>query len=302
MTYRAFYFEPIEGFIDRYDLRRMTGIEYVPGTTTTEFLNKFGVYPYDRTINAIAPSHSHYTQEVDFDTQIVGPVVQKVWTVTSRTLPDAKKYCLGEAKKSFLRRISSFRNSMNIEPEHFEELSSFDPADLPSSLEGFMKLFNYIKTSYTNKVNAIESASTLADIETAMATSDFVFNTGRGATDEHQLDPSYFSSINVPNVTASDFSLLLIDTESSFTIYDRHLEKISYDSGLTSPFEFSMSSPTDELDQNQRFLLAVEHNESQLIVAAFEVPNVGGNGNQDVYFDLGQGLYFLDPTRSQTSG
>jgi hypothetical protein len=257
------FYLPASGAIyNESNLQANTGF---PPTADPGFLAANGIYtiipsddPYDPNL---------YTTEPSFT--IVGDYANESWVATALPLPTAKENATVEVKDQSNAEASALVASSGVNLDIWTGAASQDPGDRPPVYNTLLGTMATIGDTLAAKLTAIDSSTTVDEINNIVNPPSGIFNTGRGLAGSEDMNPSYFVELNSVSLTPIDMEIYVPGT----------MTVIPYDSFLPPPYTFD--SLGDCFNPGD-YVIQIRIAATSEVIAEFEVPL--NEYNEDVSF------------------
>lgn len=250
-----YYFLPQQTVCTATLIQNLVGID--PDGYSPEILNQLGVYPivaqenpYDTRLYDVSPTYN-----------IVGEYAVKTWVPTPRPLSEAKEAATVEAKASSNAAAEQLIASSGVSVDIWTGAASQDPASRPPVYNTLLNEMASIGDSLATTLVAIDSATSVDEINNIVNPPTGIINTGRGGgLGPEDLNPSYYVAFNSVSLTEADTELYVPGTDTV----------IPYDPELPPPYIFdSMGDCFNPGDYTMQIRVAA----TSEVIAEFVVPN-----------------------------
>ena len=234
-------------------------------STSPEVLAANGIYtvvpssdPYDPNL---------YTTEPTF--VIAGDFANESWVATPLPLPTAKEIATVEVKAQSNTHAEALVTASGVNIDIWAGAASQDPGDRPPVYNTLLGEMASIGDTLAANLTAIDSATTVDEINNIVNPPSGIFNTGRGLAGSEDMNPSYFVELNSISLTPADMELYVPGTTTV----------IPYDSFLPPPYTFD--SLGDCFNPGD-YVIQIRIAATSEVIAEFEVPY--NEDNQNVSF------------------
>jgi hypothetical protein len=258
------YYIPNTGQVfNALQLQNLFGIN--PDNFALEILNQFGVFPVTQTVptadGALYTSSATYVVDGNYAIQ--------TWVYTPVDLPLAKDLSSSEVKSRYNEEAIALVSSSGVDLDIWTGSASQDPGDRPPVYNTLLGAMATIGDTLAAKLTAIDSATTVDEINNIVNPPSGIFNTGRGLAGSEDMNPSYFVELNSISLTPADMEIYVPGT----------MTVIPYDSFLPPPYTFdSLGNCFNPGD----YVIQIRVAATSEVVAEFEVPL--NEYNEDVSF------------------
>jgi hypothetical protein len=244
--------------------------------TAAELIQDFGVDPETTGILALNYYQIYPVQpsEPDFDTQLYTPSVSwslvpilplgegavRVYTPVAKPLPEAKENATVEAKDASNAEAAALITASGVNVDIWTGAASQDPGDRPPLYNTLLGQMATIGDTLATTLTAIDTATSVDEINNIINKPTGVINTGRGnGLGPEDLNVSYYVSFNSVSLTPEQTELYVPGTATV----------ISYDPFLPPPYTFDSFgdcfNPGD-------YTLQIREVATSKVIAEFECP------------------------------
>jgi len=236
-----------------------------PPTAAPSALAANGIYtvvpspdPYDSNL---------YTTEPSFT--IAGDYANESWVGTPLPLPTAKDNASAEVKVQSNAEATALVESSGVNLDIWTGASSQDPVDRPPVYNTLLGEMASIGDTLAAKLTAIDSSTTVDEINNIVNPPSGIINTGRGAAGPLDLNVSYLVELNSITLTPADMELYVPGTTTV----------IPYDPFLPPPYTFDSLGDCFNIGD---YVIQIRVAATSEVIAEFEVPL--NEYNEDVSF------------------
>lgn len=217
-----FYLPASNVTLNESNLYKNTGF---PPTTSPEVLAANGIYTVNPSADPYDPNL--YTTEPAY--VISGYYANQTWVATPLPLPEAKEYAKGEAKIASNNAAAELISASGVSVDIWTGAASQAPEDRPPVYNTLLNEMASIGDSLATTLTAIETATSVDEINNIIHPATGIINTGRGSgLGPEDLNPSYYVEFNSTTLTEADTELYVPGTDTV----------IPYDSMLPPPYIF----------------------------------------------------------------
>jgi hypothetical protein len=255
LPYELYYSTKLDKEYTSYQLLQLFNIDTNNYTDPESLIGK-GFYPVVQT---------SYT----FDSGLYDPVLSHVivgleavqtWTPVARPLSDAKTNASESQKVTFNTQSQVLVANSGVSLDIWAGAASQDPGDRPPVYNTLLGEMASIGDTLAANLAAIDSATTVDEINNIVNPPSGILNTGRGSgLGPEDLNPSYFVELNSISLTPADMELYVPGTTTV----------IPYDSFLPPPYTFD--SLGDCFNPGD-YVIQIRVAATSEVVAEFEVP------------------------------
>jgi hypothetical protein len=152
---------------------------------------------------------------------------------TPRPLDLAKQNGDWEAKTQAASDVSLVECDCGLTNDILTAVSSQELIDRPARFQAVLDGMTAITDNLDSNLTAIESASTVDEINCVVQGASGIFNSSRGGASDEDMSPSYFVSLQglPPGVVESDLEIYIPGTDTV----------IPYNASLPAPYKFDSS-------------------------------------------------------------
>lgn len=189
---------------------------------------------------------------------IVGDYAQEIWSATPLPLPTAKITGSNKAKETANAAIDETACNCGFSNDLLTAVSSQDPIDRPARYQAELDEMTAISDQLDSDLTAIDSATTVDEINNIVNKPTGILFTGRGSgLGPEDLNVSYYTEFNSVSMTESETELYVPGTAIV----------IPYGSGGPNAFD-SMGNAFNPGD----YLLQIRETATGMVIAEFECP------------------------------
>jgi hypothetical protein len=189
---------------------------------------------------------------------VVGDYAQQGWTAVGRDLPTAKIAGSQEAKVAANTQEATIVSESQLSNEVLTAVSSQDAIDRPARFQTVLDAMSAVSDQLDSNLTAIESATSVDEINNIVNKPTGILFTGRGAgLGPEDLNVSYYTAFNSVSMTEAETELYVPGTATV----------ISYGSGGPGQFDSfgNCFNPGD-------YLLQIREAATSMVIAEFECP------------------------------
>jgi len=227
-----------------------------PPTAAPGVLAANGIYtvsptpdPYDSNL---------YTTEPAFT--IVGDYANESWVATPLPLPTAKENATVEAKTASNTAAADLITASGVNVDIWTGAASQDPASRPPIYNTLLNEMASIGDSLASTLTAIDTATSVDEINNIIHPPTGIINTGRGSgLGPEDLNPSYYTEFNSVSMTEAETELYVPGTATV----------IPYDPGLPPPYIFDSSG---DCFNPGNYVIQIRVSATSEVIAEFVVP------------------------------
>jgi hypothetical protein len=240
-------------------------------TTSIPILNLEGFYP----VQESSPTFDLQLYNATSTWSIIplafeGEGAIRVWSAVPKPLPEAKENASTEVKNQSNAQAESLVSSSGVHIDIWAGAASQDPLDRPPVYNALLGEMASIGDSLAAKLTAIDTATTVDEINDIVNPPSGIINTGRGSgLGPEDLNPSYFVEFNSMTLTPDQIELYVPGTDTV----------IPYDPFLPEPYQFDSFGNCFNLGD---YVMQIRVAATSEIIAEFEVPL--NEFNEDVSF------------------
>ena len=239
-------------------------------TTDIAYVNRAGFYP----VRPTAPSFDTKLYNSTFTWTLVpvtgGQGAERIYTANAKPLSEAKGNASTEVKNQSNAQAESLVSSSGVHIDIWTGAASQDPLDRPPVYNALLGEMASIGDSLAAKLTAIDTATTVDEINDIVNPPSGIINTGRGSgLGPEDLNPSYFVEFNSMTLTPDQIELYVPGTDTV----------IPYDPFLPEPYQFDSFGNCFNLGD---YVMQIRVAATSEIIAEFEVPL--NEFNEDVSF------------------
>jgi hypothetical protein len=255
-----FYIKASGQAIGADDLYANTG--FYP-TDSTSYLSANGIY-------LIVPSDPPYDPALYENTPVYtvnGEVADETWVGVPLPLPAAKDNASVQAKNSSNTQAADLITASGVNVDIWTGAASQDPASRPPVYNTLLNGMATIGDNLATTLTAIDTATSVDDINNIINPPTGILNTGRGSgLGPDDLNPSYYTSFNSTTLAEADTELYVPSTTTV----------IPYDAvGLPPPFVFdSMGDCFNGVDYEIQIRVAATSEVIATLTVPFTLTNV----------------------------
>lgn len=268
MEEQYYYFSLTGQTYSAYQMQTLFGVN--PTTASISTLNTRGFYP----VISTSPNFDVNLYNSTFVWTLVsiagGQGAEKTYSPIPKPLPEAKVNASEEAKAQSNDGAETLVSSSGVNIDIWTGAASQDPLDRPPVYDTLLGEMSSIGDSLAATLTAIDTATSVDEINNIINPPTGIINTGRGAgLGPEDLNPSYYVEFNSVSLTEAETELYVPGTATV----------IPYDAGLPPPYTFD--SIGDCFNPGD-YLMQIRVTATSEVIAEFEVPfNVL---NEDVSF------------------
>jgi hypothetical protein len=200
-------------------------------TMDVEVLNGRGFYP----VQPSAPNFDTLLYNTSSTWELVpltpsGEGAQLSYTAVAKPLPEAKENASIEVKAQSNAAAESLITSSGVNVDIWTGAASQSVADRPPVYTTLLNEMTTIGDTLASNLAAIDSATTVDEINCIVEGASGIINTSRGGAGNEDLSPSYFTNLQglPPGVGEPELEIYIPGTDTV----------ISYDPFLPEPYKF----------------------------------------------------------------
>ena len=266
-AYDYFYSPSTGQTYSDYQMQALFGID--TETTDIVIINLRGFYP----VLATSPDFDVKLYNPTFVWSIVpvtgGEGAERTYTANAKPLPEAKANGSAEAKTQANTAIDNLCAECGYSNEILTAVASQDPLDRPARYQEELDEMTAISDQLDANLTAIDSATTVDEINNIVNKPTGVLFTGRGSgLGPEDLNVSYYTAFNSVSMTGSETELYVPSTATV----------IPYGSGGAGKFD----SMGNAFNSGGPYTMQIRESATGMVIAEIEVPlNAAG---EDVAF------------------
>ena len=225
-------------------------------TTTTDItiLNLYGFYP----VNETTPTFDNYLYTASPVYTVSGQYADQTWVYTPRPIEVAKQNGDWEAKTQAASDVNLVECDCGLTSDILTAVSSQELIDRPARFQAVLDGMTAVTDALDSNLTAIESASTVDEINNIVNKPTGILFTGRGSgLGPEDLNVSYYTAFNSVSMTESETELYVPGTATV----------IPYGSGGPNAFD-SLGNAFNPGD----YLLQIRETATSMVIAEFECP------------------------------
>ena len=252
MVYNLFYYSGNGKTYSSSQMLAVFGINTQVAAVST--LNTLGFYP----VNETTPDFDNYLYTAAPSYTIVGSYADQSWVYTPRPLDQAKANGEWEAKTSAASAVSLVECECGYSNDIITAAAGQDPLARPARYQAVLDEMAVVTDQLDSNLTAIDSATTVDEINDIVNPPNGVIFTGRGSgLGPEDLNVSYYTQYNSLSLPESDTELYVTGTATV----------IPYGSGGPGKFD-SAGNCFNPGDYN----IQIRNSKTGFVIAEFEVP------------------------------
>ena len=190
---------------------------------------------------------------------VVGNYAEQSWVPTARPLPVAIENGSTELKQSANGELDTILCDCGINNDVVTAVASQDLVDRPARFQDVLDVMTAVTDSLDSNLTAVESATTVDEINDIVNPPTGLLFTGRGAgLGPEDLNVSYYTAWNSVSMLESDTELYVPSTSTV----------IAYGSGGPTGFD----SAGDCFNVGGPYVIQIRQASTSRVIAEFEVP------------------------------
>ena len=253
-----YYYAPSTGqTYSSYQMLALFGIN--TETASLETINRRGFYPVQPT-------------STDFDVKLYNPTfvwtlvpitggqgAERVYTANAKPLPEAIANGSTELKQASNAELDTLLCDCGINNDVVTAVASQDLVDRPARFQDVLDAMNAVTDTLDSNLTAVESATTVDEINNIVNHPTGLLFTGRGSgLGPEDLNVSYYNAFNSVSMTEAETELYVPSTATV----------IAYGSGGPNQFDsagncFNLGGP---------YTIQIRETATSMVIAEFEVP------------------------------